>query len=176
MKFRSLDSFLAALREFVTEDEWDLHEMPSDFNGEVRTAGDVEVGRELLRLAPELYDVAQNDAYRFGMWLLSGNEISEIVPLLQVRDEYVRDDAMQRLAAIASPEANQVLQDAEEDMARFVGLCVEALHRAGVYAEVTNRTSLKAGPRRAGVNTRAYYRMRSEPGVFDRLVEQFRAA
>lgn len=175
IKFRSLDSFLLALREFVTEDEWDLYEMPSEFDGEARTAGDIEIARELLRLAPELDDVEQGNAYQFGMWLLSGNEISEITPLLLARDEYVRDDAMQRLAAINSPEANQALRDAEDDMVRFVKQCAEALHQAGVQAIVINGTNLEAGPKRRGVNTRAYYSMRDEPGVFDRLVEQFRA-
>ena len=176
IKFRSLDGFLAALREFVTEDEWDLYEMPSDFDGEARTAGDVKVGRKLLRLASELDDVEQGDAYRFGMWLLSGNEIGEIIPLLQAGDEYVRDDAMQRLAAIASPEAKQALRDAEEDMMRFVKQCAEALDQAGVYSKIINGTSLKAGPRRVGVNTKMFYSKRDEPRIFDRLVERFRAS
>ncbi len=176
IKFRSLDRFLVALREYVAKDEWDIHEMPSQFDGEARTTGDIEIGRELLRLAREMDDVEQGDAYRFGMWLLSGNEISEITPLLQGGDEYVRDDAVRRLAAINSPQANQALQDAEEDMARFVKQCVEVLHRGRVPATIINRTDLIAGLSRRGVNTRVYYSRRDEPGIFDRLVEQFRTA
>jgi len=176
IKFRTLDSFLTALRESVTEEEWDLDKMPSDFDGDARTAEDIGVGRELLRLAPELDDVEQGDAYRFGMWLLSGNEISEITPLLQAGDEYVRGDAVQRLIAINSPEASQALQDAEEDMARFVKQFAEALRQAGVPATVVGEKDLKAGPRGTWVNSEMIYSRRDEPGIFDRLVERFRAS
>ena len=175
IKFRSLGRFLAALHGFVAEGGRDLYGLPSDFDNEARTAGDIETGRALLRLAPDLEGVEQGDACRFGMWLLPGDLIGEITPLLQVGDEYVREDATRRLAAIHSPEAAQALRDAQQDMARFVERCAEALRRAGVQATIKNGTDLTAGPQGRGVNARMYYAMRAEPDVFDRLVNQFRA-
>ena len=174
VKFRSIDSFLAALQEFVSEEEWDLHDLPSEFQGIDRTVQDITAGRELLRLAPELEGVEQEDAFRFGMWLLSEPQVGEIVPLLEHQNEDVRHEATRRLSAFQSLEAQQALRKAKDSMKQFVKQSAEALALAGIEATIVDETSLRleAGP--VWLNMDSFYSRRSEAGVYDFLVERSR--
>ncbi len=172
IKFRSLESFLAA--QGGATGGRDLYELPSDFAGEARTAADLTAGRELIALAPSMEDVEQGDAYRFGMWLLSGDQLGEIIAVLKAGDEYVREDALRRLTAIGTPGAQAAIRDSRADLTRFVARCAEALRQAGVAATVEGDTGLNAGPRRAGVNTAMFYARRREPDIFEKLIERFR--
>lgn len=174
LKFRSLESFLAALAGGGAAGGRDLYEMPPDFVGPARTAADSAAGQELLNLAPGLEEVEQADAYRFGLWLLSEDQIDEIVAVLEAGDEYVHEDALARLAVIGTPGAQAAIRASKADLARFVARCADALHQAGVEATIEGSTGLSAGPRRAGINTAMFYARRREPDIFEKLIERFR--
>lgn len=172
IKFRSLGSFLAALQQFVDEDYWDLHEMPSEFEGPDRTAQDIAVGRELLKMAPKMDELEQRDALRFGMWLLSEPQVSEITPLLEHRDEYVRDDAARRLAAMQSSEASQALDKAKNEMRQFVQQCAERLMQAGIKATVIKEINLRLEPGPVWLNMEGLYSRRNDADVYDFILER----
>ncbi len=114
LKFRGLDSFLSALAGGGAAGGRDLYEMPSEFAGAARAAADLAAGRELIALAPTLGDVEQADAYRFGLWLLPEDQLDEIAAVLEAGDEYVREDALARLAAIGTPGAQAVIRASQQ--------------------------------------------------------------
>jgi len=117
-------------------------------------------------------ELEQRDALRFGMWLLSEPQVSEITPLLEHRDEYVRDDAARRLAAMQSSEASQALDKAKNEMRRFVQQCAERLMQAGIKATVIKEINLRLEPGPVWLNMEGLYSRRNDADVYDFILER----
>ncbi|MBI1256869.1 MAG: hypothetical protein GC204_05320 [Chloroflexi bacterium] len=108
VKFRSLDSLLATLLR--DPDSWDLIDLPADMNQPFRSGQDIEIGRQLLARAQTLTGETQDDAIRFGIWLLSEAEVDEIIPFLDYPDQQVVYDVEARLKTMSEPRAWQALK------------------------------------------------------------------
>ena len=173
VKFRSLDDFFAAVGLFVTPDEWDLHELPSDMDKPERTPTDIEIGRKLLEQAKQFDGVDRNDTLRFGMCLLSEQQVDEIAPYLEDEDYFVSRDAKERLIAIGTPDAQRALATFEESMQRFVTQCADALKRAGMTPTDIQDACIRLDPGPVWLDIPAFYAIRKrESNIFDYVVER----
>jgi hypothetical protein len=125
---RSLSRFFEILAANLAAEGWQLEDAmygqglpgstPFEFAGNERTGDDLRAARALLELAEQRIGAADQleeyrDLFEIALLLYSSRHTAEIAPLLQHRDREVRLSAQVRLKEMTTPEAAQVLADAE---------------------------------------------------------------
>lgn len=171
--FRGWDSFIDAIVKFVREGNWDLHDLPLEFDGTDRTSDDLAIARQQISLAKSLPGGERRDALRFGMWLLSDSQSDEIAVLLSDDDEYVRRDAHRRLEKMIGSGAKKALESFQSELEHFAKRCENALVGAGVGATVHyegDRAFLVVEPGPVWLNVDYYFSRRSNADMLERLV------
>lgn len=175
VKFRSLDSFFAALADWVDQDNWDLHEMPCDFDVPERTPADIALGRQLLADLPGMKEDDRSDAAGMAVVLLSEQQADEIGALLIAGDDYIRQHARGRLVALNTPAAKTVLEREDAEELAFIKECMAVLARAGIPASLHhNDRQIRVEPS-VWLNMGVFVSKRKDPGVFDFLLERCKA-
>lgn len=173
IKFRNLDSFIAAIQGSERNDALMLDDLPGDFRDEGRTPHDIKVARELLKASSTLLDLDRGDACRFAMWLLSEGEVEDIVPLLEDNDFYIARDASERLAAMRCRKAGEALRENRKNFEAFVDNSLVLLREAGLKAVAVNRDRdilLNLGNLR--LDMKVFYAERKSPDFDEKFIQR----
>jgi hypothetical protein len=180
IEYRNLDSFLRTLRDVIELPESDdgpsLWNLPRDFYPDTsdRTVEDVATAHRLLAFASALEEntIERADAERWAITLFSENEIGEIAHLLDVGDEYRREEALAKLTPMTSPTARTAIQQHRREMREFNRQVVAALKQAGLdVAEVTER-GLRIEPGRVWLNVAMFFTHRRRPTILADVVQR----
>ncbi len=136
--FHGLDEFLNNLE--TADRNGNLDDLKSPFDGNERTAADVNIARQLLVLANQLDD-ERDIVCDFGITLLA--DVGEISPWLNDHSLYVRKDAVRRLRQFNSPAARAAIELQDAAMRAFVLRCSELLTSEGFACSIENGQHLK---------------------------------
>lgn len=145
IKWRSLPSLLEKMPNHLEQGEWEFEGVPSDFVESERTEADVATARKLLAAVRRdgVPDVERTDGCIFAAWLFGEDQISEIAALLDTEDEYVRREICERLRALETQRADEILRDYDQRVQAFVKHCGELLQKAGLRQQIHNNTQLE---------------------------------
>lgn len=171
VKFRSLDELFEGLLGIPEDDRWYLDDMEGSFDGTERTSQDVQTARSLLSGLSSYSESDQRDACRFALWLLSEDQVDEIIPLLDYPDEYIQREAVDRLTGMQSPKAVDALKQSQKRFADFVEQAVEILKQRGVPARVLNK-EMTVNIGGIFLNMEMFYAERHKPGAMEHIVER----
>jgi hypothetical protein len=188
IEFRSVGSFCAAICR-VLEASAGTHEdggtgpslwrLPQDFYPDTsdRTHEDVETARRLLAFAGTLEEgsIERADAERWAITLFSANEVAEVARLLDTGDEYRRNEAIAKLSALNSPQAQAAVQQHRQEMREFSRSVVDALRQGGVtVAEVSQDGSPRLEPGHVWLNLPMFFTRRRSQTILADVVQRAR--
>ncbi len=181
LKYRSLVGFFQGAIDYVQGGKFlDVHQMAPEFTRGERTEQDGSIARQLIDSATQtatLNDQERTDALRFACELLSDEDVDEIVGLLKVEDEYVREHVLDRLRRISSAKAREAVRQFEKDFDAFVERCAQRLQHAGILASVHapyGKKTIRLDPGPVWLNTEFFYSQRERLDFEDFLLERAR--
>lgn len=175
--YRSVRSFLHAVIGAVDSGAslWDLpHELSIDTCD--RTPDDVATARALLAFADTLEEgsVERADALRWALTLFSEAEIADVIRLLDTGDEYRREEALQKLRAMAAPQAAEAIRAHQRETRAFTRAVAKALREAGIEVSEATDTSVSAEPGRVHLNLPMFFTHRKRPTILEDVVKRTR--
>jgi hypothetical protein len=175
VKFRSIDSFFAAIADWVGEDNWDLSDMPCDFDRPERTPRDIDLARKLLANLPAVKEDDRSHVAGAAVVLLSEQEAEEIGALLTAGDDYIRQHARRRLMELNTPAAKAILDREDAAERAFIQECMVVLSKAGIPASLHHGgRQIRVEPN-IGLNMGVFVSKRKDPDAFDYLLERCKA-
>lgn len=175
--YRSLRSFLRTVIDAIDSGAslWDLpHELSIDTCD--RTPADIATAHALLAFADTLDagSVERADAYRWALALFSEGEIANVLRLLDTGDEYCRGEALQKLGAMAAPEATEAVRAHQRETRAFARAVAKALRDAGIEVAEATDTSVRAEPGRVNLNLPMFFTHRKQPTILADVVQRTR--
>jgi hypothetical protein len=177
--YRSVAGFFReATEQLAREGYLDTHELKGDFEAPERTPEDVQAGRGLVRTVAEgaVTGMAATSTLMFAADLLTSAD--EIRTLAELGDEYVWTHVTHRLSQLGTPDAERTVGSMANAYDDFVEKCAEQLRAAGFEVEIDTtyeRKGLTVNPHDIGLNMEMFFAQRSEPGVYQYLLERVRA-
>jgi hypothetical protein len=174
LKFRSLESFITALAD-LKPGRWRLDKLRCDFDGAKRTPEDVQTGRELLKYAEQIKDDYRGDAIRYGIQLLSEDQVEEIAHHLNDKDNYVVQSVRRRLRGMKTPRAAEALRQEEAEKEPFAQQCLAALKAAGIKASMSQQGSIRLDDGPIFLNFDVFFGRRRQADVLEDLVKRSKA-
>lgn len=170
MLFRNVDNCVAALAKCLDQDDWDPDCIPGDYNTPDRTSSDIETGRKLIELAPQLRDNNdRNDALRWSATLLSEEQTEEIASLLENEDSYVIQCARKRLQEMQSAKVRSLLVDYAQKRKAFAQQLLDKLTSAGLPYQIHNEEYIP------GLQMDFLYATRNDTTRVENLIKRLKA-
>jgi SMI1 / KNR4 family (SUKH-1) len=171
--------FHAAAAQLASEQQFEPHDLPSDFDDPERTDRDVEAGRALVQqtLASPMQEQAETSAtLMFAADLL--RDAVEIRAIAELGDEYVWQHVARRLQRLATPEAERELNAMHQVFDDFVETCAAQLRAVGFDVSVHapyGRKGLQINPYELGLNMEMFFARRLRPDCHQFMLERVRA-
>jgi hypothetical protein len=172
IKFRSLESFFAAIKASERNDALLLDDLEGDFRTTVHDARDVALGRELLKIPPALGEGDRPDACRFAMWLLGDDQVDEVIPLLDDQDPFIARDTAERLATMQCPKAAEALRANKKSLKEFVAKSAELLRQHDVQAAIENESVIRLTPGNVLLDMKVFYAERKDSDAEQKFIER----
>jgi hypothetical protein len=141
----------------------------------VRTAEDIADGLALLLGEEDEDDVTCNEAYRFGMALVSDTEAATVAALLGHADSYVREAARDRLQQMMGPAAKEAVSQYKAAFAAFVRSCAKTLRAAGFTVAKAAKGTITLEPGPVHLNMDRFYSSRDRDDFAEFFVAAVRA-
>jgi cell wall assembly regulator SMI1 len=180
LRYRDAGSFLDAVLARVAgtpaadERRRVIDSLPGGYrdSGE-RSPEEVATGRELLRTARAIDpdDGEHANAMRFGMTLLSAEQVDEVAKLLY-EGHYVREAAVARLKEIGGEKADAAVAEVTAEMGRFSERAAHALRQAGVGVRSVSPHAIVLTARSVGLNMDFLFDERNRPDALSYVVER----
>lgn len=175
LDFRNVGAFVKAIENLSPDDDYpkiraELVERPR-----VRSEADVAVGLATLQMARKMEDDFAGWAIRFGLSLLTENELPEFVRIFDM-NWMTRRTSLEELAKIPHPSAAKTIADYREEISEFSHTAARALKAASldVSAVGANTITLQPGP--VHLNMEAWYDRRGSDDFLKTIVEYARNA